>query len=115
LVCELLVVRQRENRSGALVVSVIGAKRLIDFVWPTLAFFGILLLTPLRSTSTLAPFGILCVFGYSVLWALYIVTSSRCSRTTPGLTGLCLAMVVAAGLTAPFADLSTIGSLIAKP
>jgi inner membrane transporter RhtA len=88
---------------GALVVSVIGAKRPLDYLWPTLAFSGILLLTPLRSTSTVAPFGMLCVFGYSVLWALYIVTSSRCSRTTPGLTGLCLAMGVAAGLTAPFA------------
>jgi len=45
----------------------------------------------------------MCVFAYSILWALYIVTSSRCSRTTPGLTGLCLAMGVAAALTGLFA------------
>jgi len=88
---------------GALAVSVIGAKKLIDYLWPMLALSGILLLTPLRGTSTLQPFGVLCVFGYALLWALYIVTSSRCSRTTPGLTGLCLAMAVAAVLTGPFA------------
>jgi len=88
---------------GALAVSVIGAKKRADYLWPTLAFFGILLLTPLHGTSNIEPFGILCVFGYSALWALYIVISSRCSRTTPGLTGLCLAMAVAGTLTAPFA------------
>jgi inner membrane transporter RhtA len=88
---------------GALAVSVMGAKRRVEYVWPTLAFSGILLLTILRGTSTIEPFGILCVFGYSVLWALYIIVSARCSRTTPGLTGLCLAMGVAAALTAPFA------------
>ena len=86
---------------GALAVSVVGARRPIDYLWPLLALAGILLLTPLGDAGV-DPFGLLCAFGYALLFALYILMSSRCSRTTPGLTGLCLATAVAAILTAPF-------------
>lgn len=86
---------------GALAISVVGARRPLDYLWPALASAGIVLLTPLGGAASLDPFGLLCAFGYALLFALYILMSSRCSRTTSGLTGLCLAMAVAAILTAP--------------
>lgn len=87
---------------GALAVSVIGARRMLDYLWPALALAGVFLLTPASGAAGLDPFGVLCALGYAVLFALYVVMSSRCSRTTAGLTGLCLATAVAALLTAPF-------------
>jgi inner membrane transporter RhtA len=86
---------------GALAISIVGARRPLDYLWPVLALAGIVLLTPLGGAASLDPFGLFCGFGYALLFALYIVMSSRCSRSTTGLTGLCLATAVAAILTAP--------------
>ena len=91
---------------GPLTVSVIGARRRIEFLWPVLAFAGVFLLTPAGGGSDLDTLGVTLACGFALAWGTYILLSARSARTTPGLTGFCLAMCISAVLTAPFAATS---------
>ena len=96
---------------GPLTVSVIGARRPVEFLWPVLAFAGVFLLTPAGGGSDLDPLGVALACGFALAWGTYILLSARNARTTPGLTGFCLAMCISAVLTAPFAA-SSVGDFL---
>jgi len=86
---------------GPLGVSAAMSRRASDFIWPALALAGVALLNPLQ--SALDPLGLAYAFGFATAWGAYILCSARSARSTPGLTGLALAMAFAALFTAPLA------------
>lgn len=95
---------------GPLVVSVLGSRRPIDFLWIALAALGILLLSPITGTD-LDPVGVLLAFICSGAWATYILIAKRASSLLPGNTMLALAMTVAALVAAPFGAVGVVGVL----
>ena len=86
---------------GPLAVAMVGARRITDYLWPLLAFGGVLLLTPLAGAERLDPVGL----GFAVItagaWAAYILLSRHAGRQIPGMTGLALALLFATLFTAP--------------
>lgn len=86
---------------GPLGISAVMARRPSDFVWPALALAGVALLNPIQ--TDLDPLGLAYAFGFAASWACYILGSARSARSTPGITGLALAMAAAALFTAPLA------------
>ncbi len=96
--------------AGPLMISVLGSRRAIDFVWIVLAAVGILLLSPFTDV-TLDPVGILFAAICSVAWATYIIVSKRASALMPGNTMLALAMCVGALAAAPFGAVKALGVL----
>jgi inner membrane transporter RhtA len=85
---------------GPLTVAVLGSRRPRDLVWIALAAVGVLLLAN-PTTSDLDAVGVLLAFAAGALWGCYILLSARTGRLFPGASGLALAMVAAAVLTAP--------------
>lgn len=79
---------------GPLGVSVIGSRRLLDFVWVALAAVGILLLNPIGVTD-LDPLGVTLALASGLCWACYIFTSGAIARSLPGGSGLSIAMLIA--------------------
>ena len=86
---------------GPLGVSAAMSRRPVDFLWPALALTGVTLLNPMQ--TDLDPLGLAYAFGFATAWASYILLSARSARSTPGITGLALAMAAAALFTAPLA------------
>jgi inner membrane transporter RhtA len=83
---------------GPLTVALLGSRRLIDLLWVALAGAGIVLLAPtgLFGSSTLDPVGVGLALLAGVLWGSYILVSAQVGQSFSGVTGLTLAMVVAA-------------------
>jgi inner membrane transporter RhtA len=96
--------------AGPLVISVLGSRRAIDFVWIVLAAVGILLLSPITD-STLDPIGLLLAFMCSFAWAIFIILTKRAGNILPGNTMLALSMCTAAVVAAPFGAVSALGVL----
>ncbi|MGQ3050014.1 MAG: EamA family transporter [Niveispirillum sp.] len=86
---------------GPLAVAMVGARRVVDYLWPLLALAGVLLLTPLAGAERLAPLGLLFAIVTAVGWAAYILMSRHAGRQIPGMTGLALALLFATLFTAP--------------
>lgn len=85
---------------GPLGVALLGSRRAVDLVWGALAAGGIVLLGPLD--GSLDPLGVAWALLAGALWGAYIPLSARTGRAFPGVSGLALAMGVAAVLVAPF-------------
>jgi inner membrane transporter RhtA len=85
---------------GPLAVAVAGSRRPLDLLWVALAAAGIVLLAD--PGGSLETAGVAFALAAGGLWALYILLSARVGRVFPGGTGLALAMVAAATVTAPF-------------
>ncbi len=88
---------------GPLGVALAGSRRVIDLFWVALAGAGILLLAPtgLFGGASLDPLGVALALLAGVFWGAYILLSARVGRAFPGVTGLALAMGVAALLLVP--------------
>jgi inner membrane transporter RhtA len=99
--------------AGPLAVAVIGSRRPLDLLWAALAAAGILLLAD-PGGGSLDGVGVAFALGAATMWAFYILLSARVGRVFPGGTGLALAMVVAATITAPFA-VSQAGDELLRP
>jgi inner membrane transporter RhtA len=99
--------------AGPLAVAVIGSRRPLDLVWVALAAGGILLLAD-PGGGSLDRAGVAFALLAATMWAFYILLSVRVGRVFPGATGLALAMVVAATLTAPIA-VSQAGDQLLRP
>jgi inner membrane transporter RhtA len=99
--------------AGPLVVSVLGSRRAIDFVWIILAAIGILLLSPITD-ATLDPVGIFLAFVCSFAWATFIIVTKRAGNLLPGNTTLALSMCAAAVVAAPFGAVRATG-ILASP
>ena len=93
---------------GPLAVSVLGARRILDCLWPAIGFAGVLLLTPLGATGPITLTGLLFGLLYAAMWAFYILVSAKAGRSLPNLTGFALATVIAAVIIAPFGALDSI-------
>ena len=87
---------------GPLGVAAIKSKRMIHFVWVSLAALGILLLSPLSGLH-LDPVGVAYALLAGAGWALFIVLAERVGKCTSGNDGLVIGMIVAAVAMMPFA------------
>ena len=88
---------------GPLSVSLIGAKKLLDFFWPLLAFCGVFLLAPVGDTAMVSWSAIGYGLAFACAWAFYILASAKTGRTVSGLDGLIVATYIAAIMILPFA------------
>jgi inner membrane transporter RhtA len=97
---------------GPLAVAVAGSRRLVDALWVLLAAGGVVLLA--RGGGHLSTAGVLYAAVAAAFWAGYILLSQRVGRAVPGLSGLAVALVVGAILTAPYGLLAG-GTALARP
>ncbi|HVW82252.1 MAG TPA: EamA family transporter [Mycobacteriales bacterium] len=85
---------------GPLAVAVAGSRRLADGAWVLLAAVGVVLLA--RGGGHLSAAGLVGAAVAAVCWAGYILLSQRVGRAVPGLSGLAVALMVGAVLSAPY-------------
>jgi inner membrane transporter RhtA len=85
---------------GPLVLSVVAARRRSAWLWAGLALAGVVLLGR-GGFGRLDPVGVALILVAAVLWASYIVLSSRAGSRFAGAEGLALAMMVAGVLSLP--------------
>jgi inner membrane transporter RhtA len=86
---------------GPLSVAVWGSRRRLDLVWVALAAAGVVILADPFGAGGLDPVGVALALFAGVCWATYIILTARIGRDWPGATGLAVAMVFGALLTAP--------------
>jgi inner membrane transporter RhtA len=86
---------------GPLGVAIWASRRPRDFVWVVLAAAGIVLLADPFGSGGLDGVGVALALVTGGFWATYIVLSARTGRVWPGVSGLAVAMVVAAVVTVP--------------
>jgi inner membrane transporter RhtA len=88
---------------GPLTVALLGSRRLIDLLWVALAGAGIALLAPtgLFGGIALDPVGVGLALFAGVLWGCYILLTAKVGKSFSGVSGLTLAMVVAAVILLP--------------
>lgn len=98
--------------SGPLAVAVLASRRRQDLLWTGMAALGILLLA--RGGGAVTGTGIAFALLAGACWAGYITLSQRVGRTWPGLSGLTVAMVVAAALAVPLGTLEA-GTALLSP
>ncbi|MGW4928773.1 EamA family transporter [Agromyces sp. NPDC004153] len=92
---------------GPLILAVVIDRRLLSWVWATLAFGGVLMLSGFGfDPDRLDPLGIVFAGVAGVCWALYILASARTGRRFARLDGLALAMGIGAITALPFGALS---------
>jgi inner membrane transporter RhtA len=98
---------------GPLGVAIAGSRRALDGLWVALAAAGVLALSDPGGRG-LDTGGVAAALAAAALWAAYIHLSARTGRAFGGLTGLALAMPVAALVTAP-AGIAQAGSALLRP
>ena len=88
---------------GPLTVALIGSRRMIDLLWIALAGAGIVLLAPtgLFGGIALDPLGVGLALLAGIFWGFYILVSAQVGQSFSDVSGLTLAMVVAAVLLLP--------------
>lgn len=88
---------------GPLAVALLGSRRLIDLLWVVLAGAGIVLFAPtgLFGGIALDPLGVGLALLAGVFWGCEILLSARVGQAFSGISGLALAMGVAALLLVP--------------
>ncbi len=88
--------------SGPLAVTIMSSRKLIDFLWLTLAILGLGLLLPLgHGVVGLDPEGIMYALAAAVCWGAYIVFGKRLSHLHAG-HSVALGLSVAAITVVPF-------------
>jgi inner membrane transporter RhtA len=86
---------------GPITVSMIGRRKPVQFLWPVLAYTGVLLLTPLVGLTSLDPLGLFFALLAAVGWGSYILLTARTSTLFGNNTGLTLASACGAVAAAP--------------
>jgi inner membrane transporter RhtA len=88
---------------GPLAVALLGSRHLIDVLWVALAGVGIVLLAPIGLFGGIAldPLGVGLALLAGAFWGGYILLSVQVGKSFSGVSGLALAMVVAAVLLLP--------------
>ncbi len=99
---------------GPLGVSLFGARRALDYLWPAMGLAGVALLASWDPAATVALSGVLLGLVYAVAWAFYVLASARSGRSTPGLQGYTVATAITALLLAPFGAMG-VPVLLASP
>jgi inner membrane transporter RhtA len=98
---------------GPLGVAIMGSRRLLDVLWVILAASGILCLAPWTG-ATFDGLGMVLALMAGVCWGAYIILSSRVGRSIPGISGLALAMGVAALVLIPI-GITSAGAKLVEP
>lgn len=99
--------------TGPLAVTILGTRRRVDIFWALLAAVGLVLLSPLSGVD-LDPVGVALALAAGAFWAGYILLSSRVGERVSGLSGLALALMVSAAITAVPAVV-TAGATLLQP
>ncbi len=99
--------------TGPLAVAVLGSRRRIDIFWALLAAVGLVLLSPVTGVD-LPIVGVLLALAAGAFWAGYILLSSRVGERVAGLSGLALALVASAAVTA-IPAIATAGTTLLDP
>jgi len=86
---------------GPLLVALVQTRRAIDLLWVLLAGGGVALLG-LDGGSDVPIGGLALALLAGGFWGAYILASARVGRLVPGMDGLAVALVVAAGMALPF-------------
>lgn len=87
--------------TGPLGLALLYSRKLIHFVWVSLAVLGLLLLLPLKAgAGSLDPVGVGFAGAAAVMWALYIVLGKRTGHLHAGRT-VALGMSTAALIVVP--------------
>ena len=87
---------------GPLLLAVLRSRRTLDFVWAAVAGAGVLgVAWGASSLAGLDTLGVLLSIAAGGCWASYILLSQRVGHELPGVTGLSVALVFAALLSAP--------------
>jgi inner membrane transporter RhtA len=95
---------------GPLAVSLLGSRRMLDFLWALLAVAGIGLILPLQQTGRAIDLGgVAFALGAGTCWALYIVFGQRASSAGHGGQATALGMSVAALVVFPWGVGSVVG------
>jgi inner membrane transporter RhtA len=98
---------------GPLGLALVQSRRVKDIVWVLLAVVGILLLAPIgHEAINLMGAGLAVLAG--ILWAAYILCSTRVGRSFTGGRGLALAVAVATVVIAPL-GISSGGAALLRP
>jgi inner membrane transporter RhtA len=97
---------------GPLGVAVAGSRRLLDLLWVLLAATGVVLLA--SGGGHLDVVGIVLAATAGLFWAAYILTSQRVGRVFDGVSGLAIALSVAAIAIAPFGIVAG-GTALVRP
>ena len=88
--------------AGPLLVAMLSSRRVVDFLWISLAIGGLLLLLPLGLTSTgVDSLGALLALGAGACWALYIVFGQK-AGAEHGIQMTAVGVVIAAACALPF-------------
>jgi inner membrane transporter RhtA len=93
-----------------LTVAIVGSRRALHVLWVVLATVGILLLAAGFEGDEVV--GVLLALFAGTMWGIYILASARVGRAYPGLSGLSVAMGIAALLTLPVGIADAGSSLI---
>lgn len=99
--------------TGPLLLALVQTRKLRDLLWAALAMAGVALLG-LDSTAGTTPRGLFLAWLAGLLWAAYIVLSSRTGRVVPGMQGLSMALLIAAGI-AVIVGIPALPTLAANP
>lgn len=88
---------------GPLVLAAVLSRRLKDLGWVVLAAVGITVLAIGEGSfgSGLDPIGMLFALVAGGFWAAYIMTGAKVAQRVPGLSGLAMAVAIAAIVVAP--------------
>lgn len=87
---------------GPLSVAVFSSRRKLDFVWISIAFFGLSLLLPWsQGSQNLDPVGVCFVLGAAACWAMYIIYGKQAGKAHFG-QSTALAMSMASLVVLPF-------------
>lgn len=88
---------------GPLAVATFGGLTGRRLAWPIAALAGVVLLSHNGEGWMGDPAGLLLAAGAAIGWGAYIVLMKKTGRLLPGLEGLAIALLVAAGVCAPAA------------
>ncbi|MFN8052066.1 MAG: EamA family transporter [Acidimicrobiales bacterium] len=99
--------------TGPLGVAILGTRRRIDIFWALLAAVGLVLLSPITGVD-LDVVGVVLAVGAGGFWAMYILLSHRVGERVSGMSGLALALVASAAVTA-IPAVATAGTTLLQP
>lgn len=88
--------------TGPLLIAITSSRKVMDFAWPTLAFFGLaFLLLPGDHSPALDLIGVGFAAAAAFCWAVYILMGKKVSKIPNG-TSVAWGMVIASCVTLPF-------------
>lgn len=100
---------------GPLALAIFSSRRLIDFVWISLAAIGMFLLSPFagKGAGDLDPVGVAYILGAAVAWTIYIIVGKKAGDGHGGQV-VTYGLLIGALVTLPFGGAEALTAL-SKP